>query len=291
MPATDRNLYHFDPSIGGAVFGCLSFAGVFAAHIFYLRKYRTTYMWPMVVGALMEALGYAIRLYSRTQVSATGPYAGQQVLIIVAPVFVAAACYVILGRTIRNVGAEYSFIPPRWLSGIFVTADCFSFLVQSSASGMLVSAKDHEKAQMANRLLIGGLWIQVVSFTAFIILALAFHYRARAETGSWKTLMYALYMASVLILIRSVFRVIEFSDGFDGPIATNEALMYVFDFTLMLLACCIFLGVYPGKLLVASSSSGRTHAEKNPDAQQLVGLQELQITPPASRHGNGMQNV
>ncbi|KAJ3147926.1 hypothetical protein HDU89_005000 [Geranomyces variabilis] len=291
MSSADRNLYHFDPSIGGAVFACLSFAVVSVAHIFYMHKYRTAYMWPMAVGGIMELLGYAIRLYSRTQVSAAGPYAGQQVLIIVAPVFFAAANYVILGRIIRNVGPKYSFISARWLSGLFVTADCFSFLVQSSASGMLVSAKSPSSADMANRLLIGGLLIQVVSFTLFIILAIAFHYRAndKVEAFEWKTLMYALYLSSLFILVRSVFRVIEFSDGFDGPIATNEPLMYVFDFTLMLLACSVFLGVHPGAKL---GSAGRTYVEKVSEAEQLTtGVREMQIATPPGGRTAGIHNV
>ncbi|KAJ3010299.1 hypothetical protein HKX48_007468 [Thoreauomyces humboldtii] len=235
-----------------AIYACLNFAVIAALHIYLMRRFRTVYMWPMVVGALMEVLGYALRLYSRTNVSATGPYAGQQVLIIIAPVFFAAANYVILGRIIASVGPEYSVVPGRWMARIFVALDCFSFLIQSSGSGLLVSAKDDSAVSSATNLLIGGLVIQVVAFSIFILLAAIFHHRARMHSRNgdfWKVLMMALYFSSLCILARSVYRVIEFSQGYDGPIARRESFMYAFDFVFMQFATAAFLLVHPGAKL------------------------------------------
>lgn len=56
-----------------------------------------------------------------------------------------------------------------------------------------------------------------------------------------------LYVCSVLIMLRSVFRVIEYVMGVDGYLLSNEWSMYVFDAVLMWAVQVIFFVWFPDK--------------------------------------------
>jgi hypothetical protein len=59
-----------------------------------------------------------------------------------------------------------------------------------------------------------------------------------------------LYAISALIMVRSIYRVIEYIQGSDGYLQSEEAFIYTFDAALML-ACCLILNFFhPSKLLV-----------------------------------------
>lgn len=60
--------------------------------------------------------------------------------------------------------------------------------------------------------------------------------------------MNALYAASVLILIRSVFRVAEYAEGNDGALLRTEVYLYVFDAVLMFLVMVTFAVIHPSEI-------------------------------------------
>ena len=85
---------------------------------------------------------------------------------------------------------------------------------------------------------------------------LIFHYRmlgaptARAldPNISWKKHLNALYGASVLIMVRSIFRVVEYIQGYDGYLLQHEWYLYVFDAVLMLAVMVLFNVVHPSEV-------------------------------------------
>lgn len=73
----------------------------------------------------------------------------------------------------------------------------------------------------------------------------------------WQKHLYALYVASMLILVRSVFRVIEYVMGNNGYLLKKEVFLYIFDAVLMFL-CMVWLNmVHPGEI-----HSGKSRKEK-----------------------------
>lgn len=60
--------------------------------------------------------------------------------------------------------------------------------------------------------------------------------------------MRALYITSVLIMIRSVFRAVEYLQGFDGYLLSHEAYLYIFDAALMLIVMLIFNYIPPSEV-------------------------------------------
>ena len=61
--------------------------------------------------------------------------------------------------------------------------------------------------------------------------------------------MWALYIASICILIRSVFRVVEYVMGEDGYLLSHEIFLYIFDATLMLFTMVIYNVLHPSKII------------------------------------------
>lgn len=131
---------------------------------------------------------------------------------------------------------------------------------------MLAGAKTQDKVDMGEHMIIGGLFIQIIFFGFFMVVSVTFHYRMLATpmhhilspAVQWNFYMKIMYTVSVLILIRSAYRVAEYVQGSSGYLQSREAFIYVFDAALMF-ACCITLNVsHPSKLL---SDSHKTDAE------------------------------
>lgn len=109
--------------------------------------------------------------------------------------------------------------------------------------------------KLGKNVILVGLFLQILFFGFFLICGGIFHHRIiRSPTpaslqNSWVKYMYALYTAGILILIRSVFRVIEFLQGNDGSIMTHEVFLYVFDGVLMLGVMVLFNVIHPGSII------------------------------------------
>lgn len=54
------------------------------------------------------------------------------------------------------------------------------------------------------------------------------------------------------IKIRSVFRVVELSEGFQGHLATPEAFFYALDTLPLFIAIAIYIPFWPGRILASA---------------------------------------
>ena len=153
-----------------------------------------------------------------------------------------------LGRIVRILHAEnHLFIRATWLTKIFVCGDVVSFLVQSGGAGIMASGSADSMTTGAH-IVIGGLIIQAVFFLVFVASGITFHLRMNKDARRWSTAsevpwvkhMMVLYLASIIILVRSIYRIIEYAQGFDGYIITHEVYLYCLDALLMLIVLCLF---------------------------------------------------
>jgi RTA1 like protein len=74
--------------------------------------------------------------------------------------------------------------------------------------------------------------------------------RAASPSIPWKKHLNVLYAASTLIMVRSVFRIVEFIMGNDGYILKHEVFLYLFDGLLMLSVMAVFNVVHPSEVQV-----------------------------------------
>lgn len=140
-----------------------------------------------------------------------------------------------------------------------------------------------ESMELGEKIIIGGLFVQLIFFSLFVCVAGDFHRRLlkdspikkrytpgalfrknRLDSSNtpnidvlsreaalelpWKRHLYVLYATSALILVRSIFRVIEYIQGNAGYLLSHEVFLYVFDATLMFLVMVLFNWVHPSQV-------------------------------------------
>lgn len=156
-----------------------------------------------------------------------------------------------LGRIVRGIRAEkYSPIRLRWLTRTFVSSDVISFLVQGTGAGMMSTGGNF--AGVAKAIVITGLVIQVIMFGFFFVTLRICDQRIKDNVPTAisirKTHLLPLYIICALIMVRSIFRVIEYAMGQTGYLLSHEWSMYIFDSVLMFCVMAVWIVRHPGCL-------------------------------------------
>lgn len=188
----------------------------------------------------------------------------QSLLLLLAPAMFAASIYMILGRIIRLTdGERFSLIRSSQLTKLFVGGDALCFFLQATGGGIQATAGKHlgsdkRFAKIAGKLgeyiIVGGLGCQMVFFGFFVVVAAVFHFRGRRRFAAldasitWRKHLHTLYGTSLLILFRSVFRIVEYVQGNNGYLLRHEVFLYTFD-ALLMAAVMIALNIFhPGDI-------------------------------------------
>ena len=262
-------LYHYNPSLPGAIVLAALFTLVTLYLSIQLFRYRAWFTLPLVTGGVLEIAAYVCRSLSHNNTQSLGPYVIASIFALVAPALFAATIYMILGRIIRLLDAAHlSPVRVTLLTKIFVIGDVFSFAVQSVGAQMQ-TGKDVDKQKFGQKLIIGALFLQIFIFGLFVVVAGVFNWRiARkptqpAEGAPWRKHMGALYTASGLILLRNVVRTIEYIQGSEGYIVVHEAFLYGFDAAPMCLVLVIMALLYaPAFLRPRKGNSGAVEMQR-----------------------------
>lgn len=232
--------WNYVPSLPLSIVATIIFALLTSIHIFRLFRSRTWFCIPFIIGATcefksthiidiisnnistVETIGYGARAASHSNQNSLVPYIIQALLILLAPILFAASVYMLLGRLIRATAAEsYSIIRVNWVTKIFVGGDISCFLVQALGAGMLSGANSQSSKKRGETVILAGLIFQIIIFCLFVLVALIYHKRLRAQPTNksinsevpWERLIFMLYGVSVLITVRNLFRVIEYAMG------------------------------------------------------------------------------
>jgi len=162
---------------------------------------------------------------------------------------------------------------------LFVWSDVSTFLIQATGGG-ISTGNSHAAATLGSTLFVTGLGAQLGSYLIFTSLFLTFLYRLHSKSPeTWKTTHYeelspdlssrdwrffalAIFISSVGVLIRSVFRVIEGSQGYFGPLATNQAAFFLLDSLPLLIAAVIYIPFWPGNYIDTNRLREEQHALK-----------------------------
>ncbi|KAF4341500.1 Rtm1p [Fusarium beomiforme] len=278
----DFKLYRYDPSLPAAVVSVVVFSILSVLHVWRLFRVRAYYFTPFVIGGFcrlalspchlsaslivysVETIGYCGRIWGHFDKFSVGGFVLQAIPILVAPALFAASIYMILGRLIRTVEATHlSLVPVKWVTRIFVTGDVIAFSVQAGGGG-IQSAGTLDLYNLGEKIIIAGLFVQIVVFGFFVVTSILFHFRLlnsptpeslRGQVP-WARYLYVLYATSFLILVRSIFRVVEYLQGNKGYLISHEVYLYVFDAILMALVMLIFMIWY-----VKHLQKGRKNAD------------------------------
>ncbi|TRM67760.1 RTA1 like protein-domain-containing protein [Schizophyllum amplum] len=239
-------------------------------------RYGAKWMLAMTIGCFTFALGLALRFGLHDDPQSTGIYIVFYLFTVLSPCAFIAADYVLLGRIARAIGCgQYLAISPRRITVVFVSSDITTFLIQAAGGGLSTSGKNNpELALTGSRVFLAGLALQLLSFVIFTIIYALFLYRVyrfrptawTQDKGmpwykNWLSLAGALVLSCIGILIRSVYRTIELSEGFNGPLATNEALFYGLDTLPLFIAIAIYIPFWPGRYGLDAAAAARDMSE------------------------------
>ncbi|EGY18409.1 hypothetical protein VD0002_g9285 [Verticillium dahliae] len=252
----DFELYRYTPSLPAAIVSVAIFAVLTAVHVWRMLRARAFYFTPFVIGGILQVIGYCGRIWGHFDKLSIPGFIVQAIPILVAPALYAASIYMILGRLIRTLHAEHlSLLPVAWVTRIFVTGDVVAFSLQAAGGG-IQSGGTLDLYKLGEKIIIAGLFAQIVVFGFFVVTSVLFHRRMNAQppTGAWaakvpwRRYLWVLYATSAVILVRSVFRVVEYLQGNGGYLISREIFLYVFDALLMALCMLIFAVWYVGHL-------------------------------------------
>jgi hypothetical protein len=107
-----NNRWTFCPSLPAAILFAILFGLTMGTHIFQARKYRNTFAWTLIMGAIWETASFVIRCISIQNPTSEGAYDPHFILFLLAPLWINAFDYMLLGRMV------YHYLPDRRLYSI-----------------------------------------------------------------------------------------------------------------------------------------------------------------------------
>ncbi|RSM00027.1 hypothetical protein CEP52_009403 [Fusarium oligoseptatum] len=167
----------------------------------------------------------------------------------------AASIYMILGRIILLLeGEKYALVKQRWLTKLFVCGDLLSILLQGAGGGLMAAGES--LLETGENVIIGGLFVQLVVFGGFMIVAGVFHYRMTQQPTTkasdpeirWRMHIFTLYVTGGIIWGRSLFRVVEFIEGNDGHLMRSEGWVFGFDSVPMVIVVLWMNWFHPSEI-------------------------------------------
>lgn len=177
----------------------------------------------------------------------------QYFFIVTAPVFLSAAIYAVLSVLINRFGREYSPIPPKVVLGVFISSDAVMTVVQICGAAMIGAAESKDKNPTTGKnILLAGLCIQVFSFLIFLILLSIFLWNSQKALwgqAGMKAFIIAFVAATMLVYLRTCFRLAEVAQGVKAYLFTHEDYFAGLEFAPIAGAMLLFNAFHPGRFL------------------------------------------
>ncbi|KAI0172941.1 RTA1-domain-containing protein [Hypoxylon sp. FL1284] len=278
--------YGYQPNLGINIFFAIIYS-LAALWCFILAVWKRTwliYTITILVGALLELVGYAARIKGHYDPWLGTGWIIQYAIITLAPVFMTAAVYVCIGRIAEIVGHGVFNINPKLYSRVFIPNDVLALIVQAAGGAISVSEPvTTEGVTPGAAVVIAGLVYQVVSLTVFFVLFTAVLWPANVfnvkasrlpprQAKSLRNFIICIITAVLLIIGRSAFRVAELSQGVRGGLVHDELLFIIFDSFPVAIATIIITVVHPVFML----------RFKTEHKHMSAGSQGVELMPPAS---------
>ncbi|KUJ12186.1 putative sphingoid long-chain base transporter RSB1 [Mollisia scopiformis] len=248
----DSSFYNYRISLPpNAIFLTFFSLSLFLYLSIWLTKRRGTFFSSaMLLGITAEIIGYIGRILSYTNQWNENGFLIQTICLTIAPAFFSAGIYVCLAQIVAVYGAENSLIPPRYFARIFIPCDIAAIILQAAGGATsAIALQSNSSLAVGDDVIIAGLALQVYTLFHFILLSMYFAFRVRCRKVRIKTsrrfrgFIWALGIATIAVFWRSVYRVAELNQGWNGPLTHNQWLFVGFEGVLMVIAVAA-LGVF-----------------------------------------------
>ncbi|EIN12984.1 RTA1-like protein [Punctularia strigosozonata HHB-11173 SS5] len=278
--SNENNAYGYIPTL----WICALFVSLYGLstliHTGQAIYYRLWWLFPTaVLAGLGEILGWSARLWSSKNVDAANPFLIQISTTIISPTPLVAANFIILGKVIALLGPQYSRLTPRWYTTVFLTCDIVALVVQAYGGGTATGTHP----VLGGNIMLGGIVFQLVAITIYTLLAAEFLLRVLRDRpiraappvpvvleklpsdssvrgflptvqqpklyGKLRLMVIGLCISTVVIYIRSIYRTIELSDGWNGRVIHTQVYFNVLDGAMITIAMFTLNFFHPGRLL------------------------------------------
>ncbi|KAI0718446.1 RTA1-domain-containing protein [Cerioporus squamosus] len=253
-----------------------------------------------VLAGIAEIIGWSGRLWSSITPRDINPFLMQITTTIIAPTPLIAANFVILGEIIKRLGQQYSRLSAMAYTIIFCSCDIIALVIQAvgGAKASLAVQTGNGDPEVGGHIMLAGIVFQLVAFCIYLAFAAEFLLRyhkdkpvRHASTAPPKSFAFnrgiklmilGLSLDGIFILIRSIYRTIELSDGWTGRIISTQVYFNVLDGAMIVLAMFTMNFFHPGFLL--GKANVWSSANKSPSEADSVAEKK-------DRSRVGMQNV
>ncbi|KAJ7169215.1 RTA1-like protein [Mycena crocata] len=279
--APPRNQYGYVPDRTVAILFLVLFGISTALHVGQTVYYRMWWLLPTAaLCGVGELIGWAADFGPRTRLLPSRRLPSSEIsTTIIAPTPLLAATFIIMSRVIHRLGSSYARLTPKWYTMLFLPCDLIALIVQGVGGGMASSAEDLDGANVGANVMLGGIVFQFVVIILFSALSLDYvqrYLRDRptridgslrgALTPSLKAMLAAMALSTTCLFIRSVYRIIELTDGWRGRIIHTEVYFNVLDGGMVVLAIFVLNFAHPGLLLTEGGSINKDKLE--PDSKE-----------------------
>ncbi|KAJ7247401.1 RTA1 like protein-domain-containing protein [Mycena haematopus] len=222
-------------------------------------------MWWLLPTACLcgigEIIGWAGRLWLFFSPTLHTPFMMQIISLVVSPTPLIAVNFVLLSWIVTKLGPWYSLLSPRWYTAIFLSSDIIALLVQAAGGSIAASATTVARTKLGAHTMLAGILFQ---FAAMVIYScLASHFLVRYATDrpvkvptadrpvldfATKRMICAVAFSTLVLFIRSIYRIIELASGWHSAFMLNELYFNVLDGAMVALAIIVTNLEHPGRL-------------------------------------------
>lgn len=149
-----------------------------------------------------------------------------------------------------TVGPEFSRIPAKYYTWIFISCDLLSLILQGAGGGIAATADDNKSMQdVGNNLMMAGIVWQVFTLLVFGVLAADYAKTAASRRSEFnqsvinlvsntrfRLFISSLVIAYLAIFTRCVYRIAEMAGGWRNSIMQDETDFIVLDGVYVILA-------------------------------------------------------
>jgi len=229
-----------------------------------------------------EVLGWSGRLWSSRNSLNRSAFLMQIATTIIAPVFLTAAMYTILGLIIEIIGRKYSRIAPKTYLKIFVSLDVLALIIQAAGGAVASIATTDSATNTGGHVMLAGIFLQMFTMIGYTALAVEFLLRfyfqrpfvrgaseeveggaapksekfnlRQLKGGAWLSprlslMVLGLALSTLFVFLRTGYRTVELIGGWKGHIVRTQVFFDVLDASPIILALYTLNFLSPAFLL------------------------------------------
>ena len=115
----------------------------------------------------------------------------------------------------------------------------------------MLTQQNIESIDRGRKIILVGLWLQIVFFSFFIITVVVLWIRLKkgaARNTPWQKHLIVLLIGSSMVMARCIYRVIEYVQGKGSYLMVHEVFIYVLDGGVMIVVMLIYLVAHPSEI-------------------------------------------